>query len=230
MKFTKYQFTFMLVLLIVTYGCQTTTNTINSEPTVKNLKTESLQADNESTEERLPQTSMKKTTATEKPSDRVTGKPIEPDKKSLTELQKEMVRRWLGFGGHGWVHKNNPAEETNIVKKTADKVAKKTGEIEKGPFVDLKKNVVGKWLNLKETESLEFLDDGTIIITDKEGDKPKLKGDYKFIDKSRLRVDFKGDFYANLMPPMHFKIFISENKITLTDEPDGTATVYKRIK
>jgi hypothetical protein len=231
-RITKYQFSFMLVLLIATYGCQTASN-ITSEPDVKNLQSESLQADKESTGGRAPQTSPVKneTTTTEEPSDQVTGKPGEIDKKSLTELQKEMVSRWLGAGGHGWAPISKPAEEeANTAEKPADKVTEKSNEIERGPFVDLEKNVVGEWLNLKETESIEFLDDGTIIITDREGDRPKLKGNYKFVDKGRLRVDFKGDFYAKLMPPMHFKIFVSENEITLTDEPDGAATVYKRIK
>ncbi len=195
----------MLVLLIATYGCQTANNTITPETSVANLQ------------------SNKEATATEKST--------EIDKKSLTELQKRLVRNWLGAGGHGGVHISRPAgEEVKTAEKAADKVTGKSGKIEKGPFAELEKNVVGSWLNLKETESIEFLDDGTIIITDKEGDKPKLKGDYKFLDKGRLRVDFKGDFYANLIPSMHFKIAISENEITLTDEPDGAATTYKRIK
>ena len=90
--------------------------------------------------------------------------------------------------------------------------------------------MVGKWLNLKETELIEFLGDRTIIIIDKSGFNPKLTGNYKFVDGDHLRVDFIGDFYARLLPPMSFKIAVSENEITLTDVPDGAATRYKRIQ
>ena len=200
-----YQFSFMLVLLIVTSGCQTADNIITPEPSVANLQ------------------SNKEATTTEKSTDKVTGKSEEIEKRSSAEMQKNLISRWSGFMGHGGMPQGRSAEEEMTTTGQSD-------EIEKGPFIELEKNVVGKWLNLKETESIEFLNDGTIVIIDKRGINPKLRGNYKFVDEGRLRVDFKGGLYAGVMPPMHFKISISENEITLTDEPDGAATTYKRIK
>jgi hypothetical protein len=165
----------------------------------------------------------KETTTTEKSTDKVTGKSEEIEKRSSAEVQKNLISRWSGLMGHGGMPQGSSAAEETTTTGQSD-------EIEKDPFVELEKNVVGKWLNLKETESIEFLNDGTIVIIDKRGVNPKLRGNYKFVDEGRLRVDFKGGLYAGAMPPMHFKISISENEITLTDEPDGTATTYKRIK
>jgi hypothetical protein len=217
-----YQFSLMLVLLIVTSGCQTVNNTITPEPSVASLQSDSSQVD---TERRTPQTSPaeKETTTTEKSTDKVTGKSEEIEKRSSAEVQKNLISRWSGLMGHGGMPQGSSAKEETTTTGQSD-------EIEKDPFVELEKNVVGKWLNLKETESIEFLNDGTIVIIDKRGVNPKLRGNYKFVDEGRLRVDFKGGLYARTMPPMSFKISISENEITLTDEPDGTATTYKRIK
>jgi len=224
-----YQFPLMLVLLIVTSGCQTVNNTITPEPSVASFQSDSSQVD---TERRTPQTSPaeKETTTTEKSTDKVTGE-SDIERRSSAEVQKNLISRWSGLMGHGGMPQGSSAkEETTTTEKPADKLIGKSDEVEKGPFVELEKNVVGKWLNLKETESIEFLNDGTIVIIDKRGVNPKLRGNYKFVDEGRLRVDFKGGLYAGVMPPMHFKISISENEITLTDEPDGAATTYKRIK
>ena len=224
-----YQFSLMLVLLIVTSGCQTVNNTITPEPSVASLQSDSSQVD---TERRTPQTSPaeKETTATKKSTDKVTGE-SDIEKRSSAEVQKNLISRWSNLMGHGGMPQGSSAkEETTTTEKPADKLIGKSDEVEKGPFVELEKNVVGKWLNLKETESIEFLNDGTIVIIDKRGVNPKLRGNYKFVDEGRLRVYFKGGLYARSMPPMSFKISISENEIMLTDEPDGAATTYKRIK
>ena len=225
-----YQFSLILVLLIATYGCQTANNTITPEPSVASLQSDSSQV---ATERRAPQTSPadKEATTTEKSTNKVTGKSEEIEKRSSAELQENLISSWSSLMGHGGMPQGSSAkEETTTMEKSADKVTGKSDEAEKGSFIKLKKNVIGKWMNLKETESIEFLNDGTIVIIDKRGVNPKLRGNYKFVDEGRLRVDFKGGLYAGLMPAMHFKISISENEITLTDEPDGTATIYKRIK
>ena len=212
-RITQYQFFLMPVLLIATFGCQTANNTIMPE------------SSQVATKHRVSQTSLaeKETTTTEKPTNKVTGKPEEIEKISSVEMQKILLAKWSNMMGHGGVSQSSSAaEETTTTGKSA--------EAEKGPFAELEKNVVGKWLNLKETESLEFLDDRTMVIVDKRGLNPKLKGNYKFVDESRLMVDIIGGLYAKSIPLMSFKISISENEITLTDEPDGAATTYKRIK
>ncbi|ODS33137.1 MAG: hypothetical protein SCARUB_01761 [Candidatus Scalindua rubra] len=113
---------------------------------------------------------------------------------------------------------------------TSDKVTGKPYEIGKGSFVELEKKVIGKWMNLKETEAIEFFDDGTMLIGAEDNFHPEVRGYYKFVDNDRLKVHFGKGFYDKLIPPMSFKIAVSENEITLTDEPDGAATRYKRIK
>ena len=220
-RITLYQFSLMLVLLIATCGCQTVNNTITPESSVANLQSDSSQV---AAEHRVPQTSPaeKETTTTEKSTNKVTGKSEEIEKRSSAGLQKNLLARWSNLGHGGMIQSSSAAEETTTTGKSA--------EAEKGSFAELEKNVIGKWLNLKETESLEFLDDGTIVIIDKRGLNPKLKGNYKFVDESRLMVDIIGGLYAKSIPLMTFKISISENEITLTDEPDGAATIYKRIK
>ncbi len=220
-RITLYPFFLMPVLLIAICGCHTANNTIMPE------------SSQVATKHRVPQTSLaeKETTTTEKPTNKVTGKSEEIEKISSVEMQKNLISRWSNMMGHGGVSQSSSAaEETTTTEKSADKVTEKSAEAEKGPFAELEKNVVGKWLNLKETESLEFLEDGTIVIVDKRGINPKLKGNYKFVDESRLMVDIIGGLYAKSIPLMSFKISISENEITLTDEPDGAATTYKRIK
>jgi hypothetical protein len=211
----------MLVLLIATYGCQIANNTIAPESSVANLQSDSSQV---AAEHRVPQTSPaeKETTTTEKSTNKVTGKPEEIEKRSSAGLQKNLFARWSNLGHGGMIQSSSAAEETTTTGKSA--------EAEKESFIELEKNVIGKWMNLKETESLEFLDDGTIVIIDKRGINPKLKGNYKFVDEGRLMVDIIGGLYAKAIPLMSFKISISENEITLTDEPDGAATIYKRIK
>jgi hypothetical protein len=217
-------------LLIATYGCQTVNNTITPESSVANLQSDSSQV---ATERRTPQTSPaeKETTTTEKSADKVTGKSEEIEKRSSTGLQKNLLARWSNLGHGGMIQSSSAAEETTTTEKPADKVTGKSAEAEKESFVELEGNVIGKWMNFKETESLEFLDDGTIVIIDKRGVNPTLKGNYKFVDKDHLKVySFGKGLYSKFLPPMSFKISISENEITLTDEPDGAATIYKRTK
>jgi len=49
-------------------------------------------------------------------------------------------------------------------------------------------------------------------------------------------IDFRKDSMASKMPPRYFKISISENEFSLTDEPnkkggpDGPTTKYKRVE
>lgn len=204
-RITLYQFSLILALLIATYGCQTANNTITPEFPIANL-----QSNNE-------------TTTTEKSINKVTGKSEEIEKVSSAGLQRNLLAKWSNLGHGGMIQGSSAAEETTTTGKSA--------EAEKESFAELEGNVIGKWMNLKETESLEFLDDGTIVIIDKRGVNPKLKGNYKFVDKDHLKVyHFGKGLYSKFLPPMSFKISISENEITLTDEPDGAATTYKRIK
>lgn len=156
---------------------------------------------------------------------------ITPSKSSVTNLQSDSSQVDTKKTRRKTAQASSSEKEATTTKKPDDKTTGKSDEIENRPFLELEKNVIGKWLNLKETESIEFFDDGTILIIHKVGTNRKIKGKYKFVDDDRLKVYFKGQgFYNNLLPTMHFKIVISDNEFTLIDEPDGTPTTYKRIK
>ncbi|MFQ5964536.1 MAG: hypothetical protein ACE5KZ_09655 [Candidatus Scalinduaceae bacterium] len=227
-----YLFSYMLILLLAASGCQTTHNTNIPEPSVAELQSKPPLDDTQNTGHNLPQTRpVEKETTRKKSADKVTGNYNETKKRSLAELEKSMIGRWSNLMGHGGLPRNSSAEkETTTTEKSADKVTGNSDEIENESFVELKKNVIGKWMNLKETESLEFFDDGTILIGNEAGSHQIVRGYYKFVDNNRLKVNFGKGFYGKLLKPMSFKIYISENEITLTDEPDGAATTYKRMK
>jgi hypothetical protein len=225
-------------VLFAVYGCKTTDNTIIPEPSVSNLKSESEQVDKKNTGRSTPQASPVKmeTTTTGKSVYKVAGKSDKKDEESLaaaktrptTSFRREsMIGKWSDLLGHGGMH-GSPSEEE----------AATTEKIEQRPFIELEKKLYGKWINIKETESYEFHDDGTVIIivTSQRGMSQKLKGNYKLVEEGRIKIDFKGDFFVSRMPPRHFKISISANEFTLTDEPEGpdepfgAATKYNRIE
>lgn len=221
---------FALLVLFAVYGCKTTdNNTIIPEPSVSNLKSESEQVDKKNTGRSTPQASPVKmeTTTTEESVYKVTGKSNNIDEESLAAVKKSMIGKWSDLLGHGGMP-GSPSEEE----------AATTGKIEQRPFIELEKKLYGKWINIKETESYEFHDDGTVIIivTGQRGMSQKLKGNYKLVEEGRIKIDFRGDFFASRMPPSHFKISISANEFTLTDEPKGpdepfgAETKYNRIE
>ena len=120
-------------------------------------------------------------------------------------------------------HTRDDTQKTEHKTSHTDSTDKETGDV-------TAEMLIGKWQNLKETEKLEFFDDGSILINSKGGAITKMKGNYKLVDGKRLRVRFGDNFYSRLIPPMSFRVSASENEITLIDEPGGTPTTYKRIK
>lgn len=52
---------------------------------------------------------------------------------------------------------------------------------------NLKKGIIGKWIDVKTGDQIEFLQDGTVIFA-------SMVGDYRFIDDNRIRLDIKGAF------------------------------------
>jgi hypothetical protein len=220
---------FALTVLFAVYGCKTTDNTIIPEPSVSNLKPESEQADKKNTGLSTPQASPVKmeTTTTEKSGYKVTEKSDKINEESLATAKKNMIGKWSNLLGHGGMP-GSPSEEEAATE----------GKTEQRPFIELEKKLYGKWINVKETESYEFHDDGTVIIivTGQRGMSQKLKGNYKLVEEGRIKIDFKGDFFVSRMPPRHFKISVSANEFTLTDEPKGpdepfgAATKYNRIE
>lgn len=225
MKFTQHiicKSFFALILLFAGYGCQTTNNTITSEQSVSSLNSDSIITDTKNAEHSILQTSPVEKEVT------ATNKQTELDEEHIEKLQEKLGSI---LRGHGGLRKDIPEDRnTATTKDLTEYAAVKPDEIENRPFIELEKKMYGKWMNLKETESFEFLDEGTIIIIDKSGRNPRLKGNYKFVEKDRLKIYFEGGLFASMLPTRHFKFSLSENEFTLTDEPDGPATKYKRIK
>ena len=100
----------------------------------------------------------------------------------------------------------------------------------------MERKLYGNWINKKETESYEFHDDGTVLINviGQRGKSYKLNGNYILVGENRIKIDFRGDSFAGQRPPSYFKITISADMFTLTDEPkgsdepDGPSTNYNR--
>ena len=207
---------FALILLFTIYGCTTTNSTTATKTSDSNLKPDTTQADAE---------------------DATTDKQSGPDKK---RQGIEMIHKRLeGFiVGHGRGIGNAPEDSiTTSIEKSTENPAVKSDEIENRPFIELEKKLYGNWINKKETESYEFHDDGTVlvIVIGQRGNSYKLNGNYILVGEERIKIDFRGDSFAGQMPARYFKITISANKFTLTDEPigpddpDGPPTNYNRI-
>lgn len=214
-------------LFFAILGCQTTNNTATSEKPAPTVKSGSALAGVENTAASLNQTTpaekvVKEEAATEKTTDL--------DKKRLEAAHKRL-EGWLT--GHV---RGREISKTDTKGQTVDATVAPTA-LEDRLFVALEKKLYGKWINNKETESYEFSDDGTVIIVviGKRDRRPTLKGHYKLVEEGRIKIDFKGGAYARVIPVRHFKISISENEFTLTDEPTesngpyGPATTYKRV-
>jgi hypothetical protein len=207
---------FALILLFTIYGCNTTNNTTATKASGSNLKPDITQADTE---------------------EAATDKQSELNKKR--EDIEKIYQRLGGFTtGHGRGPEHTPeGKSVTSTKKSTENPTAKSEEIENRLFIELEKKLYGNWINKKETESYEFHDDGTVLISViGERDKSlKLNGNYILVGKDRIKIDFRGDSFAGQMPPRYFKISISEDKFTLTDEPkvpdapDGPSTNYNRM-
>jgi hypothetical protein len=222
---------FALILLFTIYGFNTTNNAIAQKTSDSDLKPDITQADTEAPKPAIPQSSP-----AEHQEDAVTDKQSELDKKQdIGKLQKRLGSLLMGHGRAA----ENALEDKNTTStmKSTENLEVKSDEMEDRPFIELEKKLYGMWTNIKETESYEFHDDGTVLIN-VSGPRDmsyKLNGNYKLVEEERIKIDFRGDRLANQMPPRYFKISISADEFTLTDEPkgpdkpDGSSTKYNRI-
>ncbi len=230
-NFTLRQSFFTLILLFTIYGCNTTNNVITPKTSDTNLKTDITQTHPEDAQLSKPQSSP-----AEHQEEATTDKQSELDnkKKDMERLQKMLGGLMMG---HARGPENIPEDRAITTKKSTENLTAKTDERENRPFIELERKLYGKWINKKETESYEFHDDGTVLInvTGQRGKSYNLKGNYKLVEEERIKIDFRGDSFASQMPPRYFKISISSNDFTLTDEPkgpdepDGPSTKYNRI-
>ncbi|MBS1258653.1 MAG: hypothetical protein MAG551_01714 [Candidatus Scalindua arabica] len=230
-SYTLRQSFFALILLFTICGCNTTNNTSAIKASDSNHKPDITQADSD-----VPKPAKPQSSPTEHHEEPVTDKKSGLDKKQAIET---LAKRLDGFiSGHGGRHEHTPeGRSTTSTKKSTENPAAKSEELENRLFIELEKKLYGSWINKKETESYEFHDDGTVLVTviGKREKSFKLNGNYILVGEDRIKIDFRGDSFAGQMPPRYFKISISEDKFTLTDEPkgpgapDGPSTNYYRM-
>ncbi len=235
MKVTRkdllYKSFFTMVLLFAIYGCQTTNNSVTPEQTASTVKSGPIQVDVESADNEaagLSQTSEAEIKSTEASTTEISS---DLEKERLGKFKNAFSRLTVGHGGGA---NNDPAD----TKGPTENASVGPDVVEDRPFVELEKKLYGKWINDKETESYDFHNDGnvTITVTAQRDISQKLNGHYKLVEEGRIKIEIKEGPFARIVPTRHFKISISENEFTLTDEPkktdgpDGPTTVYRRVE
>lgn len=92
----------------------------------------------------------------------------------------------------------------------------------------LKKTILGKWKLIGNTDTVEFFEDGTIILEmEGGGDVKTIIGDYRFLDQNRIRVDFQGIF--EMGGPQVTKISIDNNDKLILNKLFDDRLELKRI-
>jgi hypothetical protein len=87
----------------------------------------------------------------------------------------------------------------------------------------LESSIVGKWKGIDKHETMEFLDDGTFIVGDKD---MNVGGKYIVVDKNRIKVELAG--LGALMGPVILKVEISGDELSVT-EPGNKVAKYQRV-
>jgi hypothetical protein len=226
-------------LLFAVYGCQATNSTVTSEPPVAELTSDKTQSDAEYVEHAVPRTSTveKETSAA---SVTATDDTSTTARKETAQMKK-FEKNFLGIlKGHGGAAPSDVSGKKKVVNqdKPVDDLAAKPVNTENRPYIEMEKQLYGKWINKIETESYDFLDDGTvtIVVSGQRGKTHTLHGNYRIVEADRIKIDFRDDSMASQMPPRYFKLSISENAFSLTDEPkkkggpDGPTTKYNRVE
>jgi len=209
-------------LLFAVYGCQTTNSTVTSETPVTS---HTSSVDQEA--------SAASVTAT--------GEADTKDKSEKETMEKfgnYFIGRLSRHGG-GAMPSDAAAEKEAVVQdKQVTDLAVKPAGTEKRPYIEMEKQLYGRWINKLETESYDFHGDGTVIIVIEgpRGRTMKLTGNFMIVEADRIKIDFRNDTFASRRPPSYFKVSISENEFSLTDEPkkkggpDGPTTKYNRVE
>ena len=209
-------------LLFAVYGCQTTDSIVTSETPVTS---HTSSVDQEA--------SAASVTAT--------GEADTKDKSEKETMEKfgnYFIGRLSGHGG-GAMPSDAAAEKEAVVQdKQVTDLAVKPAGTEKRPYIEMEKQLYGRWINKLETESYDFHGDGTVIIVIEgpRGRTMKLTGNFMIVEADRIKIDFRNDTFASRRPPSYFKVSISENEFSLTDEPkkkggpDGPTTKYNRVE
>jgi len=239
MKVTQrllYKSFFAVFLLFAVYGCQTTNNAVTSEPPVAELTSDKTES-----EERVvsqAKTVEKEASAIPETVTEEAGTTARKETEVMEKFGNYLIGRLSGHGG-GAMPSDVAAEKEAVVqdKQVADLAVKPAGT-EKRPYIEMEKQLYGRWINKLETESYDFHGDGTVTIVI-EGPREKtmkLNGNFMIVEADRIKIDFRNDTFASRRPPSYFKVSISENEFSLTDEPrekdgpDGPTTKYNRVE
>ena len=234
-----YKSFFAVFLLFVVYGCQTTNNAVTSEPPVTELTSDKTESDAEYAEHIVPQTSTvdKETSAASVTATDDTSTKAMKETAHMKKFENNFLGMLKGHGGATTPDVSGKKEVVNQDTTVSDSAAKPV-TTENRPYIEMEKQLYGEWINKIETESYDFLDDGTvtIVISGPRGKTHTLHGHYKIVEADRIKIDFRDDSTASQMPPRYFKLSISENSFSLTDEPkkkggpDGPTTKYNRVE
>ncbi len=235
MKVTQrllYKSFFAVFLLFAVYGCQTTNNAVTSEPPVTELTSDITESGAESAERIVSQTNtVEKDVST-------TSLTAEKEAEMMKKFGNYFIGRVSGHGG-GAMPSDAAAEKEAVVQdKQVTDLAVKPAGTENRLYIEIERQLYGKWINKLETESYDFHDDGTvtIIIEGPRERTMKLNGNFMIVGADRIKIDFRNDTFASRRPPSYFKVSISENAFSLTDEPkkkgepDGPSTTYNRVE
>ena len=239
MKVTQrllYKSFFAVLLLFAVYGCQTTNNAVTSEPPVAELTSDKTES-----EERIvfqAKTVEKEASAISETVTEEAGTTARKETEAMEKFGNYLIGRLSGHGG-GAMPSDAAAEKEAVVQdKQVTDLAVKPAGTEKRPYIEMEKQLYGRWINKLETESYDFHGDGTVTIVI-EGPREKtmkLNGNFMIVEADRIKIDFRNDTFASRRPPSYFKVSISENEFSLTDEPrekdgpDGPTTKYNRVE
>ncbi|MDP6923866.1 MAG: hypothetical protein R2568_02285 [Candidatus Scalindua sp.] len=238
MKVTQrllYKSFFAVFLLFAVYGCQTTNNAVTSEPPVADF--ESDKAESGEHIDSQASTVEKDASATSATATDEAGTTAGNEAKIMEKFGNNFLGRLQGHGGSMLTGASSEKEAVAKDKPEAD-LAVKSVVAENRPYIEIERQLYGKWINKLETESYDFHDNGTVLIVTEgsRGTTMKLNGNYKIVEADRIKFDFRNDSVASRRPPSYFKVSVSESEFSLTDEPRekdglvGPTTKYNRVE